>query len=155
LVVLHGNYKAENMCFSADRGDDDLAGAGGGGHGGATAAGAAAAAATPRCAVFDFQWAGAGAPAVDVVYLLFTSLGELMGQHGNDQAEQLLNYYHTRLGVHGVDIDDTFDRAMLQRQYEWALLDFARFALGDGAMLQCDLGWVHRCVALLSAVPSE
>eukprot|EP01048_Picozoa_sp_COSAG05_P000619 COSAG05_NODE_17_length_35518_cov_34.728084_34_plen_492_part_00 len=183
-AVLHGDYKAENMCFSAASREE------------AHSSGSTSA---PRCAVFDFQWAGAGAPAVDVVYLLFTSLGALLDDDDHDDHEAdadssrgasagsqagqgrepsgtvateleaaLLDYYHSRLGVHGVDIGAStaveggggigsattavFDRAMLQRQYEWALLDFARFALADGALIESDLGWVRRCVGLLAAM---
>jgi aminoglycoside phosphotransferase (APT) family kinase protein len=133
-TVLHGDYKAENMCF---RHDDDAEDG------------------RPHCAVFDFQWAGSGAPAVDVVYLLLTSLEEgVLDEHEG----QLLDHYHARLGVHGADVGSAsggLSRAMLQRSYELAMLDFARFALADGALIECDLGWVTRCAALLTADPAR
>lgn len=133
-TVLHGDYKAENMCF---RHDDDADGG------------------RPHCAVFDFQWAGSGAPTVDVVYLLLTSLEEgVLDEHEG----RLLDHYHARLGVHGADVGSAsggLSRAMLQRSYELAMLDFARFALADGALIECDLGWVTRCAALLTADPAR
>lgn len=122
-TVLHGDFKAENMCFRDDDGK-------------------------PHCAVFDFQWAGGGYPAVDIVYLLLTSLDE-----GVLDAEEssLLDYYHSKLEAYAHS-DLATDgggstRAALQQQYELAMLDFARFALGDGALIECDLGQAMRWTA--------
>jgi len=125
-TVITGDFKAENLFFSLPKE----------GRG------------TPVCAAVDFQWAGGGSCAIDVVYLLWTSLEEnlLSKEEGS-----LLDAYWQGLGSHGVDIK-AFTRKDLQRQYELAIVDFARFALADGCLIESDVSLMERASTLLARV---
>jgi hypothetical protein len=76
-TLVHGDYKAENLFFRARHAHVS----GGDGPDGA---------APDRCAACDFQWAGRGVGACDVIYLLTTSLAD--GLLRASEAELLAHY---------------------------------------------------------------
>lgn len=57
----------------------------------------------------------------------------------------LLDFYRDRLKHHGVAITS----AAMQRQYDLALLDFARFALADGELIETDVALMGRAAQLV------
>ena len=118
-TVIMGDFKCENLFFRPVDGEG-----------------------RPACGAVDYQWAGGGPGCVDVVYLLWTSLEDGLLAAREDA---LLNFYRARLGHYGIAIS----AAAMQRQYNLALLDFARFALADGELIEADVALMERAERLL------
>ena len=120
-VVVHGDFKAENLFF-----EPHVSGP------------------NPRCAACDFQWAGLGVGACDVVYLLTTSLSD--GLLAEREAELLQHYRRAVVREMGVYAPTP---AEFEHEYAIALLDFARFVLADGPLVDGDEWICARADALL------
>ena len=120
-VVVHGDFKAENLFF-----EPHVSGP------------------NPRCAACDFQWAGLGVGACDVVYLLTTSLCD--GLLAEREAELLQHYRRAVIREAGVYAPTP---AEFEHEYAIALLDFARFVLADGDLVDGDEWICARADALL------
>lgn len=120
-VVVHGDFKAENLFF-----EPHVSGP------------------NPRCAACDFQWAGLGVGACDVVYLLTTSLCD--GLLAEREAELLQHYRRAVVREMGVYAPTP---AEFEHEYAIALLDFARFVLADGPLVDGDEWICARADALL------
>ena len=120
-VVVHGDFKAENLFF-----EPHVSGP------------------NPRCAACDFQWAGLGVGACDVVYLLTTSLCD--GLLAEREAELLQHYRRAVVREMGVYAPTP---AEFEHEYAIALLDFARFVLADGDLVDGDEWICARADALL------
>ena len=50
----------------------------------------------------------------------------------------MIDYYYEKLSALAVGVTTTFSRAMLQTHYDMCLLDFTRFVLGDGPLVDTD-----------------
>ena len=120
-VVVHGDFKAENLFF-----EPHVSGP------------------NPRCAACDFQWAGLGVGACDVVYLLTTSLCD--GLLAEREADLLQHYRRAVVREMGVYAPTP---AEFEHEYAIALLDFARFVLADGPLVDGDEWICARADALL------
>lgn len=120
-VVVHGDFKAENLFF-----EPHVSGP------------------NPRCAACDFQWAGLGVGACDVVYLLTTSLCD--GLLAEREADLLQHYRRAVVREMGVYAPTP---AEFEHEYAIALLDFARFVLADGDLVDGDEWICARADALL------
>ena len=120
-VVVHGDFKAENLFF-----EPHVSGP------------------NPRCAACDFQWAGLGVGACDVVSLLTTSLCD--GLLAEREAELLQHYRRAVVREMGVYAPTP---AEFEHEYAIALLDFARFVLADGPLVDGDEWICARADALL------
>ena len=120
-VVVHGDFKAENLFF-----EPHVSGS------------------NPRCAACDFQWAGLGVGACDVVYLLTTSLRD--GLLAEREADLLQHYRRAVVREMGVYAPTP---AEFEHEYAIALLDFARFVLADGDLVDGDEWICARADALL------
>ena len=120
-VVVHGDFKAENLFF-----EPHVSGP------------------NPRCAACDFQWAGLGVGACDVVYLLTTSLCD--GLLAEREADLLQHYRRAVVREMGVYSPTP---AEFEHEYAIALLDFARFVLADAPLVDGDEWICARADALL------
>ncbi|KAJ3136971.1 hypothetical protein HK101_003957 [Irineochytrium annulatum] len=100
-TVVHGDMKAENIQFSADRG---------------------------ACGLCDFQYTGGGYGAVDIAYLLISSVDPAVFRTSED-VDVLLRYYHDRLDQGWATV---YSLDMLRCHFDLAVLDFTRFMAGWG-----------------------
>lgn len=101
----------------------------------------------PKCCVVDFQWAGGGNPCIDVVYLLLTSLDD--GQW-LDLETECLHFYRDQLALSLSTDAPSFES--LFADFELCLIDFLRFALGDGPLIEADLALCRRVDAILTKI---
>ena len=154
LTLVHGDAKAENLFFFGGSGGGggcgDGAGAGGDGGGDRGSGGGRGGAGADEgaherigCSACDFQWVGLGLGVTDLVYLLATSVedrashaalvreyhtlmqGALAGDAGDSAASEANSA--TRLAVHAT-----------VHEYGVALLDFVRFCVLDGVVVEDD-----------------
>jgi hypothetical protein len=127
-TLIHGDFKAENLFFTPR------------GSGGA-----------PACAACDFQWSGGAVGACDLIYLLATSLAPgLLAAHECE----LLAAYNEALGrelaaaatAAAAPAPSPPSLAELEHEYALATLDFARFVLADGLLVEegmpCGDAWL-------------
>ena len=136
-TVVHGDFKLANIIFPPVAEVRDAA---------MDASGAAtdvvddrgrrrgAQPSAPDPAVIDWQWAGPGAAAQDVLYFFATSLS-LDALH---RADELLARYHARLvadlrarGEAGTAAAEAYDLDRLSRDIDVQATDYARFAMGS------------------------
>lgn len=126
-TIVHGDFKGENLFFTPMATD---------------------ASAACSCAACDFQWAGPGVGALDVLYLLTTSLdaGLLREREGT-----LLREYHSALceRLEQKEQKEAPSWRQFELEYAVALLDFMRFVLADGVLVDGDEWLVERTAALL------
>ena len=101
-TFVHGDAKLANFCFSDDG---------------------------KRVAAVDFQYVGGGCGMKDVAYFLGSCLSEA---ECNDLAEDLLDYYFSKLGeqLDGREFDFTAIQAEWRALYPLAWADFYRFLQG-------------------------
>ncbi|KAI9209298.1 uncharacterized protein BJ171DRAFT_454265 [Polychytrium aggregatum] len=83
-----------------------------------------------QASAYDFQYTGYGYGAVDIAYLMTSSvsLATLQGQGES----QLLDFYHDQLTHLLGHRCRGYDRSVLQLHYELALVDYVRFMAGWG-----------------------
>ena len=88
----------------------------------------------PDPVVIDWQWAGPGAAAQDVLYFVATSLS----LDALNRADELLARYHARLvadlrarGEAGTAAAEAYDLDRLTRDFDVQATDYARFAVGS------------------------
>eukprot|EP00899_Mesostigma_viride_P027374 jgi/Mesvir1/7821/Mv11762-RA.1 len=104
-TLLHGDFKSANMAFSADG---------------------------LRCAMYDFQYCGRGAPLKDVVNLL----GGDLDAHADASMDELLEHYYASLEqalgqrdhTHGGRV--ALDREIMNEQFQLCAIDLVRFRIG-------------------------
>lgn len=79
--------------------------------------------------VIDWQWCGIGIPALDVAYLLNTSVDIDALEH----EKELLKYYYDQLciesTVRDINMAALYSFAQFYRHYQFGLLDYARTAI--------------------------
>ena len=109
-TLVHGDYKKDNIMFS-DTSDHE-------------------------CAVFDFQYCGAGYGMKDVVMLIVSSVSrKVLSKEGE---EGLLTYYydefikyfkdvHVETGEGDIKLGAEMTLNTMKKQYELCLLDYVRF----------------------------
>lgn len=100
-TIIHGDFKSANLFFED---------------------------ASREVVAFDWQWCGVGIGALDVAYLLNTSVS--MDALANGQEEQLLRFYYDQVVQQSQDRDSRFQEAYpfeaFQRHYLLATLEYAR-----------------------------
>ncbi|TPX65382.1 hypothetical protein SpCBS45565_g05214 [Spizellomyces sp. 'palustris'] len=112
-TLLHGDPKAENILFAAEKPLND---------------------APPACGFYDFQYTGYGYGAVDVAYFLATSVDSNIVE---TRLDELLDFYYMelvkKLTLRGMTAQaDEYTPAILRTHFGWALVDWVRFIAGWG-----------------------
>lgn len=107
-TLLHGDLKAANIVFARD--DDD---------------------ACYKCACYDFQYVGKGLGAVDLVYLLATSVERRVVGDGA-LVRELLGTYHAEVVALAGDRAEGWTWEVMLRQMDLAIVDWYRFMMGWG-----------------------
>jgi hypothetical protein len=153
-TLVHGDFKAENCFFFFRRASPLSSPPAVEAPAPAVSAAAAAADADAelRCSACDFQWVGGGQGAVDLVYLLATSVEDRAAHPA------LVRYYHEQMqrlraggglaaglatGLARLTPATTPALADTEQEYGMALIDFARFCVMDPAgVVWEDDGWM-------------
>jgi len=102
-TIVHGDFKTENLVWSADR---------------------------KQVAAYDFQYSGGGLGTKDIAYLFITGVAhELVADDGD---LELLRFYYdalvNKLDGHG----HVYTWEKCKEHYKYALLDYVRFMAGWG-----------------------
>jgi hypothetical protein len=87
-----------------------------------------------------------------VFHLLSTSLEPGLAPNSERMTSierDLLRFYHDALGSFGVDIHKAFTWTTLLKQYDLAVLDFARYVIGTGQVFDEDWWYVKRASHLV------
>ncbi|KAI5815345.1 kinase-like domain-containing protein, partial [Pyronema omphalodes] len=96
-----------------------------------------------NCAVYDFQYVGAGLGVVDLVYFLGTAVDRAVMGHDGKVQELLKVYWEELVGVLGEVGLGGYTEDLMKRDLELAALDWRRFMEGWG-MWGGGQGWVMR-----------
>lgn len=112
-TFIHGDPKQANIFFRRQKEEDSL-----------------------EIALIDFQWSGFGLAATDIAHHMSAALHPSCLSYDGEKESQLLDYYYSclkkelvRVGVAASeqDIEERiYPRAVLQEQYEIAILDICR-----------------------------